>query len=364
MKSTAEGLQPRSVDAVPPPQRVDQDAFRGGEEYSIKLVEDSPMFSPFPFYFQDSDGAPEKKGEKTLIGLDGWLEKTDQDADKGKKNALRKLGIWDGFKKMAKDVVSLCVNLTFSAQPANSAQTDLQGKRLQSAMAKEISFETELTISLNAREQSLLYGELEYHLSSALNTFITLQLEKGRLATDKLKKIVDGWLAQGRPRVVGFRYDLETQIELVILHAEPLAGGNGTGCYFVFCGRRQGNPSEIAGLLQTMRVNARAMRVRTYCQPDSVIAKQLVDSRSLFDMLGVDKNASACLTEIADFFQVCRDREEEKRERERKRIALAKMKHDNLERWERHREEKALYESEMKRKGKGERYSEDRQRWI
>lgn len=230
-------------------------------------------------------------------------------------------------------------------------------------VAKEPTYQTELTISLDAREQSLLYGELEYHLTSALNTFITLQLEKGRLATDKLKKVVDGWLAQGRPRVVGFRYDLETQLELVMLHAEPSTGGNGAGCYFVFCGRRQGNPSEVAGLLHTMRVNARAMRIRTFCQPDSVIAKQLVDARSLFDMLGIDRSTSACLTEMADFFQICRDREEDKRKQERGEAARARMKHDNLGRWEREREVQPYY-GEVKGKSKGGRYSEDQQPWI
>jgi hypothetical protein len=219
-------------------------------------------------------------------------------------------------------------------------------------------YRTELSISLDAREQSLLYGELEYHLTSALNTFITQQLEKGRLATDKLKRIADGWLAQGRPGVVGFRYDLETQLELVMLHSEPALGGSGG--YFVFCGRRQGNPSEVAGLLHTMRVNARAMRIRTFCQPDSVIAKQLVDSQSLFDMLGVDKQSASSLGEIADFFHKCRDREEGKREEERERGKRERERYEvaERERWEReHREQVAGYV------GQG-RWEEQGRDWI
>ena len=72
--------------------------------------------------------------------------------------------------------------------------------------------------------------------------------------TEVLKRIADWWIQQGRPRVVGFRYDLETQLELVNLHIEE----------FVFYGRRQGNPIEIAGLLHSMKVNARAMRIRTF----------------------------------------------------------------------------------------------------
>jgi hypothetical protein len=216
-------------------------------------------------------------------------------------------------------------------------------------VAKETYQAQQLPISLDAREQSLLYGELEYHLACALNTFITVQLEKGRLVTDKLKKIGDAWLQLGRPRVVGFRYDLETQLELVALHTDS----------FVFSGRRQGNPAEIAGLLHTMKVNARAMRIRTYCQPDSVIAKQLVDSQSLFNMLGVDRQTDSCLAEIAQFFQVCRDREETKRERERQRAERARVEHEHKERWERERDHETRYYGTQG----GQRYSEEKD-WI
>lgn len=165
---------------------------------------------------------------------------------------------------------------------------------------------TRVTISLDAREQSLLYGELEFHLTSALNSYITIQLEKGRLVTDKLKKIGDAWLQLGRPRVVSFRYDLETQLELVNLHIDE----------FVFFGRRQCNPTEISGLLHAMKVNARAMRIRTFCQPDSVIAKQLVDSQSLFNMLGVARAEDLALAEIAQFFKVCIEREQNVQQKE------------------------------------------------
>jgi hypothetical protein len=172
-----------------------------------------------------------------------------------------------------------------------------------------------MAISLDAREQSLLYGELEFHLSNALNAYITTQLEKGRLVTDKLKRIGDAWLQQGRPRVVGFRYDLETQLELVSLHMDE----------FVFFGRRQGNPVEIAGLLHAMKVNARAMRIRTFCQPDSVIAKQLVDAQSLFNMLGVARADDLALGEIAQFFKVCIEREQNDRLKEAKSARMSRV---------------------------------------
>lgn len=95
-KSTAEGLKRRTDISPVRPARADQ---------TLKLVEESPMFSPFPFYFAGQGFASEKKGEKTLIGEGGWLERTDQDGEKGKKSGMKKLGILDGIKKIAKDMV-------------------------------------------------------------------------------------------------------------------------------------------------------------------------------------------------------------------------------------------------------------------
>lgn len=179
------------------------------------------------------------------------------------------------------------------------AQTEMHhGHRRTQSSSKGV-VNSRLAISLNAREQSLIYCELEFHLTSTLNDFITRELDRGHLDTDKLKKVADSWFQQGRPRVVSFRYDLETQLELVSLHIGD----------FVFHGRRQGNPVEISGLLHAMKINARAMRVRTFCQPDSVIAKQLVDSQSLLNLMGAPDIQQVALAEVAQFFKVIVERE-------------------------------------------------------
>lgn len=162
-----------------------------------------------------------------------------------------------------------------------------------------------MTISLDPREQSLLYCELEFHVGNAIHAYVTNELNHGRLDADKLKKIADGWSQKGRPKVVGFRYDLETQLELIYLHLDK----------FRFFGRRQGNLLEVAGLLHAMKVNARSMRIRTFCQPDTVIAKQLVDSQSLFNTLGCSEAQQISLAEIAQFFKVIVERERHYRKR-------------------------------------------------
>lgn len=183
-------------------------------------------------------------------------------------------------------------------------QTELHytSRRVQSAIRPRPT--SQVAISLNAREQSLLYCELEFNLSTALNDYITVQLDKGRLVPDKLKKVADAWHNKGRPKVVGFRYDLETQLELINLHVDD----------FRFYGRRQADPVEIGGLLHAMKVNARAMCVRTLCQPDSVIAKQLVDTQSTFKMLDVPDYQQRALADIAQFFKAIVEREQDARE--------------------------------------------------
>lgn len=137
-----------------------------------------------------------------------------------------------------------------------------------------------------------------------MNHYIATEFDKGHLVPDNLKKISDFWLRQGRPRVISFRYDLETQIELVLLHLND----------FSFYGRRQSSPAEIRGLLRSMQVNARAMRIRTFCQPDAVIAKQVIDSQSLFNMLNAPTTHQLALAEIGQFFRMIIERERAKHE--------------------------------------------------
>ncbi|KGQ02715.1 hypothetical protein BBAD15_g12076 [Beauveria bassiana D1-5] len=277
-KSLADGIRRQQSPVVMP-----RDPGLGRQTYyPPDMVSESPMFSPLSLYFRGQDFPTVKQGGKTLIGNNGWLEKTGQDGfglEGASKSAQKKIGIFDSIKKIAKDMTEL----------------HHPHRRLPHAKASG----AQLLISLNPREQSLLYCELEYHLTCALNNYISRELEKGRLVPTNFKKITDAWYQQGRPRVVGFRFDLETQVDLVALHVNE----------FTFCGRRQCNPVEISSLLHAVKVNARAMRIRTFCQPDSVIAKQLADSQSLFDMIGAAEDAIRALSEIFHFFKVICERE-------------------------------------------------------
>lgn len=156
-----------------------------------------------------------------------------------------------------------------------------------------------LAISLDPREQGLLFGELEYILTTALDSYICCQFNAGRLDAGKYKKIADAWQQKGRPRVVGFRYDLETQLDLIHLHVQ----------HFKFYGHQAGMTAAAVGILEMMKVDARVMRIRTFCQPDTVIAKQLIDAQHLFNMIGCPEMQQIQLAEVIQFFKTVLERE-------------------------------------------------------
>lgn len=248
-------------------------------------------YSPLSDYLSSRD--PIKR--KEMVGKHGWLERTsspDKEAELEKRDTAqqqKKKGFLNNLKKLAKDITS---DITASTSRNKIRERDPQISRL--------------TVSLDPREQSLLYCELEFLLTTALDSYINSQFNAGRLDADKYKKVVDGWQQRGRPKVIGFRYDLETQLDLVLLHSEN----------FRFYGKRAGLIAAVNGVLDMMRVDARAMRIRTFCQPDTVIAKQLLDAQSLFNLIGCCEQQQIQLAEVIQFFKVILEREQNYRRRE------------------------------------------------
>lgn len=66
----------------------------------------SYMFSPLALYFRDQEYPAERKGKKTMIGQNGWLEITERSSCHNKQASPKKTGILDGIRKIAKDIVS------------------------------------------------------------------------------------------------------------------------------------------------------------------------------------------------------------------------------------------------------------------
>lgn len=126
--------------------------------------------------------------------------------------------------------------------------------------------------------------------------------------------MADEWQRKGRPRVVGFRYDLETQLDLVRLHAHD----------FKFYSRAA-SAAAILGVIDTARADARALRVRTFCQPDTVVAKQLLDAQGLFNILGCPDDQQIKLAEIVAFFKAAIER------RRVQELQMVKLQQERME---------------------------------
>ncbi|KAI5923813.1 hypothetical protein F4810DRAFT_710238 [Camillea tinctor] len=229
-------------------------------------------------------GLSSKKKSKVLIGKDGYLEDTaaqaqTQDHKKKGENSKSIGGFFGKCRDIAREL----------------AETSFRPPRPKMGAVKKFE------ISLDPREQSLVYCELEFELSSALDEYIKNQLNNGRLSPDKLKKVADAWAARGRPNVTGFRYDLETQVDLVEAHID----------HFRFHSNPQVDPVAIRGLLHSMKTNARQMRARTYCQPDTVVLKHLKDAASFMKMIGSPDHRQTRLDQISQFFKCIMAREKE-----------------------------------------------------
>ncbi|KAI1471985.1 uncharacterized protein F4812DRAFT_456085 [Daldinia caldariorum] len=241
----------------------------------------APPFTPLTPWL--ANGNP-KKAKKNLFGDKGWLEDT---AAQKKPERLKNTNsrFFDGVKKTARKI-------------AGMADFKVGASRVSTAR--------ELNITLDPREQSLLYCELEFILSNTLSGYINGQLHLGRLNPHIHAKIADSWAQMGRPKVIGFRYDLETQIDMIYAHI-----GN-----FRFHGPHYADCHIVKGLLYGTKMNARTMRIRTLCQPDSVIAKHILDSQALMQLLNSPPELQTALAEVCQFFRTIIEVRQEKQEKD------------------------------------------------
>ena len=162
------------------------------------------------------------------------------------------------------------------------------------------------SISMKPRPQSLLYCELEYTISTALDEYIRSQLSDRNLRAAKLNNVAGSWASRGRPNVVGFRYDLETQIDLLEMHLDE----------FMFYTWRTENSANIRGVLHSIRASAREMRARTYCAPDAVIQKHLADAQVLLDIINANEAAHLMIYNCFRVFKMYREEAEDERAQE------------------------------------------------
>ncbi|KAK1829255.1 hypothetical protein QBC39DRAFT_384307 [Podospora conica] len=234
------------------------------------LPTSSILFSRFP---------GERKTSKTMIGHNGWLERTTTAMSRTGlpgltgETAAKKPRFFDGMLKKAKGII----------------KGDIFDKSSRDSHSKAPGPRA-LAISLSPREQSIVTNELEYAMTGALAQYLTDQFNGGRIDAAILKR--------GRPRVVGFRFDLETQLELVRLHIQE----------FKFYGHAA-TKTAVLGVLDMATTNARVLRVRTFCQPDTVLAKQLLDAQAVFNLLGCPDEQQWALAEVTAYYKAAIERE-------------------------------------------------------
>lgn len=66
-------------------------------------------YSPLTPFFADKSFPVPRKGKKTLIGDNGWLERTVASPEKKGKESPKKQGLFDSLKKIAKEMVRFSI---------------------------------------------------------------------------------------------------------------------------------------------------------------------------------------------------------------------------------------------------------------
>jgi len=148
-------------------------------------------------------------------------------------------------------------------------------------------------ITLAPYSQGQLYMELELLLTVETNRFILHEFTYGRVSTDSVRKIVDIWRHKGRPQVIGFRYDLATQRDLVILNMDTM--------HFVGIGIGSGNGighTKLLSVLAAWKKLAKEISIRTFCQPDSAVKKHFWDAEKVLELVDASSDGMMAFQEL------------------------------------------------------------------
>ncbi|KAI9790891.1 MAG: hypothetical protein M1816_004652 [Peltula sp. TS41687] len=136
--------------------------------------------------------------------------------------------------------------------------------------------ENKFPISLNPVTQGRFFSELELLICVTANLFLVEQRKEGRMSTESLVKVTDGWKTKGRPQVIEFQFDQGTQRDLILYNLKS----------FRFHGENAKNLTVINRMMYNWKTLAKEMSIRTFCSPDSVIRRHLHDAYPILELLG------------------------------------------------------------------------------
>jgi hypothetical protein len=120
------------------------------------------------------------------------------------------------------------------------------------------------------------------------------QYNQGRMLADSIRKATNFWKSKGRAQVVEFKYDQLTQHDIVMANHKN----------FRFHGVHANSNVHINAILHTWWKDAKEMSIRTFCSPDSVVEKHIVDCYKTLYLLGAHPAQLLALREVHQYFHV------------------------------------------------------------
>ena len=220
---------------------------------------------------------------KQLFGENGWLGKSpskDAPPEEQKEPALKRWG--EKLRRRVdhmvcksqcswKDIVSLIVE-----QTEDLPKIDMSKLMQSPSKSKSPPKTTRFYVTLTPPQQAKLYSEVELMICATANSFLTLQQDEGRMSIEALSDLLQSWAMKGRPQVIEFMFDQQTQRELIVNNIKS----------FRFFGPNAENLISVNSMAHAWKTLAREMNIRTFCSPDAVVKKHLHDSYRVLETLG------------------------------------------------------------------------------
>lgn len=159
-------------------------------------------------------------------------------------------------------------------------------------------------VSLTPPEQAKLYSEVELMICATANHFLKHQQYRGRIAPATLAKVAQGWVSKSRLQVIEFRYDQQTQRDLVLYNIKA----------FKFHGPDADDPIVLNAMMHAWKHLGKDMSIRTFCTPDRVVRKHLFDINKVLEMLGAPEVMVQAYQEVESATQTLLNQRNKERE--------------------------------------------------
>ena len=147
------------------------------------------------------------------------------------------------------------------------------------------------------------------------NKFLKNELKAGRVSLEATVKLTNGWKARNRAQVVEFQFDQLTQCEFISWHMDE----------FRFYGPCAEDPIALQAMFKAWKTLAKEMSVRTHCNPDSMLKKQMTDIYKILELLGAATVTFLAFQELhVTALKTMEDKEKKRAEKEKIQFGIPK----------------------------------------